>query len=274
MGSAPAANPSGEPSSPYESQPSSEGDGATDLGEDDAVPVHSTPYAARTSAELPHIAGDTSLLDRLMTPLAPRKRGRPRNEAPLSTPGAAKPVRMDGSGAPVDGIADEPPRKRGRPRKRPLEPHEEIALIAARQSASIPPWQVMAPVDRPPIYPETHVFVQVPRQHRTPMLWESPERPKPPVPRWWHYRRPTLQHVPAKRADGLTSEPLPPAPPGRRPRTRIDTAALQHAQLANRARGAQLDLHTLWQRRVAQAITAGHIQVPERISTEASRPST
>lgn len=240
-----------------------------DLGDEDKAPVHSTPHAVRaSSAEPAPLAGDTSLLDRLMTPLAPRKRGRPRKDAAPSKPGP------EAGAAHVDGAEPPTKRKRGRPRKRPLELHEEIALIAAKQSASIPPWRIIAPVDRPPIYPETHVFVRAPRQVHTPMLWESPERPKPPVPRWWHYRRPTLQHVPAKRTDGLTSEPLPPAPPGRRPRTRIDTMALQHAQLANRARGAQLDLHAMWQRRVAQAIAAGHIQVPERISMEASRSST
>lgn len=193
-----------------------------------------------------------------MTPQVPRKRGRPRKDA--------KAVRTSFS----TSIPMDPPikRKRGRPRKRPWEPHEELARLVAKQSATIPPWQIMAPVDRPPIYPETHVFFQKPQRVRTPMLWESPERPKPAAPRWWHYRRPTLQHVPAKRADGITSEPLPLAPPGRRPRTRIDTLALQHAQLANRARGAQLDLHSLWQRRVAQAIAAGHISPPAALSTD------
>ncbi|WFD18127.1 hypothetical protein MCAP1_000339 [Malassezia caprae] len=188
VGSAPIAGPSGDPSSPQDSQPSSDSEVPADFSEDEKVPVHSTPCAVRApSADTAPLVGDTSLLDRLMTPLAPRKRGRPRKDAP------PKPV-PDASADHADSA--EPPikRKRGRPRKRPLEPHEEIALIAAKQSASIPPWRIIAPVDRPPIYPETHVFVQAPRQLRTPMLWESPERPKPPVPRWWHYRRPTLQH--------------------------------------------------------------------------------
>lgn len=242
------------------------------------MPVHSTPHTARALSMEPCTSvGDTSLLDRLMTPIAPRKRGRPRKETTLFQHGADKPAQahaIPASQAPHAG--NEPPtkRKRGRPRKRPLEPHEEFALMAAKQSASIPPWQVIHPVDRPPIYPETHVFVKAPRQPRTPMLWESPERPKPPVPRWWHYRRPTLQHVPAKRTDGITSEPLPLAPPGRRPRTRVDVLTLQHTQLANRARGAQLDLHALWQRRVAQAIAAGECKEPEGLSKDASNLST
>ena len=190
-----------------------------------------------------------------MPPLK-RKRGRPRKEAmdntasmpvpkpqPIITPSTPPPMN--------DGTT--PKRKRGRPRKRPLEPHEEVALMAAKQSSNIPPWRIMDSVDRPPVYPETHVFLRTPRPIQAVKLWDSPERAPRPRAQWWHYRRPTLRHVPAHRADGQTAEPLPTPPPGRRPKTRVDYAALQHRQLAHRARGIHLDLPKLWKARVRQA---------------------
>ena len=108
-------------------------------------------------------------------------------------------------------------------------------------------------MDRPPQYPETHVYFRVPQTRRhPPSILDSPEAPKPQPSRWWHYKRPLLRGIPARRTDGQTPEPLPLAPPGRRPRTRVDYAALQHLQLANRARGAQLDVQALWQHRVSK----------------------
>lgn len=195
-----------------------------------------------------------------------RKRGRPRKDQAASPPVAEESASTIGTvqehpGAAHAQQASSPKltgdtatkRKRGRPRKRVLEPHEEIALIAAKQSSSIPPWTVMAAVDRPPIYPETHIFLKTVQRARPKDIWDSPERTKPAPPRWRHYRRPTLLRVPARRADGITAEPLPVPPPGRRPRTRLDYTGLQHAQMAHRARGKQLDLRALWQARVARA---------------------
>ena len=230
------------------------------------VPMQSTPRP-RAQREIQ----DDSFLDRLMTgardvPKAPkRKRGRPRKEdtavashpssiQPQASMSASVPMRAtQTTSAPVGDLTEQPKRKRGRPRKRELAPHEEIALIAFKQSGHIPPWTVIAPVDRPPQYPETHVFFRVPQTRRhPPSILDSPEAPKPQPSRWWHYKRPLLRGIPARRTDGQTPEPLPLAPPGRRPRTRVDYAALQHLQLANRARGAQLDVQALWQHRVSK----------------------
>lgn len=216
-------------------------------------PVQSTPrpfHKAQRGTEDP----DASFLDRLMTgnessastAQPKRKRGRPRKEASL-TPQLPATVAKYKSESP-----DQPKRKRGRPRKRELEPHEEIALIAFKQSGSIRPWKIIAPVDRPPQYPETHVFFRMPQTKRRPPLLDSPEAPRAPPSKWWHYTRPILKDVPARRPDGQTSEPLPLAPPGRRPRTRVDYAGLQHLQLANRARGVQLNVQALWERRVTK----------------------
>lgn len=239
---------------------------SNDTGSWGQVPMQSTPRP-RAQREIQ----DDSFLDRLMTgardvPKAPkRKRGRPRKEdtavashpssiQPQASMSASVPMRAtQTTSAPVGDLTEQPKRKRGRPRKRELAPHEEIALIAFKQSGHIPPWTVTAPVDRPPQYPETHVFFRVPQTRRhPPSILDSPEAPKPQPSRWWHYKRPLLRGIPARRPDGQTPEPLPLAPPGRRPRTRVDYAALQHLQLANRARGAQLDVQALWQHRVSK----------------------
>lgn len=233
------------------------------------VPLQSTPRPHAQSE-----VQDESFLDRLMTGIKDvseepkRKRGRPRKEGsadslqPLSIQtrafisSSASPRASQTTRAPVEDSIEQPKRKRGRPRKRELEPHEEIALIASKQSGQIPPWTVTAPVDRPPQYPETHVFFRIPQTRRhPPSILDSPEAPKPQPSRWWHYKRPLLRGIPARRPDGQTPEPLPLAPPGRRPRTRVDYAALQHLQLANRARGAQLDVQALWQHRVSKEKT-------------------
>ena len=239
---------------------------SNDTGSWGQVPMQSTPRP-RAQREIQ----DDSFLDRLMTgakdvPKAPkRKRGRPRKEEaaftfhpssiqPQASVSASFPRRAtQTTSSPVEDSTEQPKRKRGRPRKRELAPHEEIALIAFKQSGHIPPWTVIAPVDRPPQYPETHVYFRVPQTRRhPPSILDSPEAPKPQPSRWWHYKRPLLRGIPARRPDGQTPEPLPLAPPGRRPRTRVDYAALQHLQLANRARGAQLDVQALWQHRVSK----------------------
>lgn len=230
-----------------------------------------------------HDERDASFLDRLMPHqdvMPPkRKRGRPRKDeahtgngasgvaaSAMSKPSQSSSASSSSSPPTRTGDATDQPakRKRGRPRKRELEPHEEVALIASKQSAHIPPWTVIRGVDRPPRYPETHVFFRVPRRVQPTSILDSPEKPKVPTSRWWHYTRPLLKGVPAKRADGRPSEPLPLAPPGRRPRTRVDYAALQHLQLANRARGPQLDVRALWERRVAKEKDKGKEEEKEK----------
>lgn len=245
--------------------------GTRDVLRNDTRPLGQVPMQSTPRAHAQSEMQDESFLDRLMTGVKDvsegpkRKRGRPRKEGstaslpPSSTltgafiPSSASPRASETTSAPVEDATDQPKRKRGRPRKRELEPHEEIALIAFKQSGHIPPWTITAPVDRPPQYPETHVFFRLPQTRRhPPSILDSPEAPKPQPSRWWHYKRPLLRGIPAKRPDGQTPEPLPLAPPGRRPRTRVDYAALQHLQLANRARGAQLDVQALWQHRVSK----------------------
>ena len=114
------------------------------------VPMQSTPRP-RAQREIQ----DDSFLDRLMTgakdvPKAPkRKRGRPRKEEaaftfhpssiqPQASVSASFPRRAtQTTSTPVEDSTEQPKRKRGRPRKRELAPHEEIALIAFKQSGHI-----------------------------------------------------------------------------------------------------------------------------------------
>mgnify|MGYP002716341834 FL=1 len=175
-----------------------------------------------------------------------RGRGRPRKDGAPPVPRAASLSRaLSADRESSETVEDAPKRKRGRPRKL-LEPHEEYARIASKQAASIPLWRVEPTVDRPPQYPETHVFIRWPKPVCSVELWDSPVRPYAPASVWWHYRRPTLVDVPARRSDGLTAEPIPVAAPGRRARTRTDYIAVQHTQLANRARRTKLDVEKLW----------------------------
>ena len=137
-------------------------------------------------------------------------------------------------------------RKRGRPRKYPIDPNKEALKAATKAAASITPWRRVEATDRPPVYPETHVMIPI---RRMPMrsLWNSPVKIKPvPRPSWMYYKRPLRADLEPKRSDGLKPEPLPTAPPGRRGRTRLNYAELAHWQLVCRARRNQLDPQYLW----------------------------
>ncbi|WFD42284.1 hypothetical protein MPSI1_000925 [Malassezia psittaci] len=137
-------------------------------------------------------------------------------------------------------------RKRGRPRKYPIDPNKEALKAATKAAASITPWRRVEATDRPPVYPETHVMIPI---QRRPMqsLWNSPVKIKPvPRPSWMYYKRPLRADLEPKRPDGLKPEPLPTAPPGRRGRTRLNHAELAHWQLVCRARRNQLDPQALW----------------------------
>ncbi|WFC98204.1 hypothetical protein MYAM1_000928 [Malassezia yamatoensis] len=137
-------------------------------------------------------------------------------------------------------------RKRGRPRKYPIDPNKEALKAATKAAASITPWRRVEGTDRPPVYPETHVMIPI---RRMPMrsLWDSPVKIKPvPRPSWMYYERPLRADLEPKRSDGLKPEPLPTAPPGRRGRTRVNYAELAHWQLVCRARRNQLDPQYLW----------------------------
>lgn len=139
-----------------------------------------------------------------------------------------------------------PKRKRGRPRKYPLDPQREAARAAAKAAALMTPWRRVSPVERPPQYPETHVMIPV-RRVSTRSLWGSPEKAKAaPRPSWMYYERPLRGDLVGKRQDKLAPEPLPLARVGRPGRTRVNYPELAHWQLACRARGEQLDPRALW----------------------------
>lgn len=118
-------------------------------------------------------------------------------------------------------------------------------------------------VERPPVYPETHVMIPV-RRAPTRSLWDSPQKAQAaPRPSWMYYERPVRQDLVGKRPDRQAPEPLPPAPVGRRGRTRIDYHELAHWQLACRARGEQLDPRALWTVCVERWRQANDISLPE-----------
>lgn len=166
-----------------------------------------------------------------------------------------------------------PKRKRGRPRKYPYDANKEAARAAAKAAASITPWRRIAMVERPPVYPETHVMIPV-RRAPTRSLWDSPQKTQAaPRPSWMYYERPVRQDLVGKRPDQRAPEPLPPAPVGRRGRTRVDYPELAHWQLACRARGERLDPRALWAICVERWRQANGVRLSEEPAPSEDRAS-
>lgn len=232
-----------------------------------SAPVHSTPVLRRASAPPGDEVINSPVLPTKRPRGRPRKDGRPAGSVPPRYPRRPPANESVTSASEADSATDTPrlaseqpadadnpfltdanppKRKRGRPRKYPITPSEESARAAAKASQNIPPWSVVEAVDRPPVYPETHILLGRHCPPR-PSSWTSPERARPArPPRWHYYRRPVRTDLQGKRRDGVAPEPIPPAPPGRRGRTRVDYTALLHWQFVCRARGEQLDAQTLW----------------------------
>ena len=229
--------------------------------EPDAAPdaVAEMPTQTRARSEL--AADQDTDASAAAGPAFKRPRGRPRKVLPekppvwLPRPPSAGSLHMAeqpaskraGSAQPTgqDSSADAPKRKRGRPRKYPRPEDEAQRLL----------WERIDPVDRPPLYPETHMLLapMPPPLFSTSGPNSSPvRRPvRRQLPSWTFYRRPLLPERGA-RPDGLGAEPIGPPPNARRRRTPQNYAKLRHWQLVSMARGRQLDVRALWAAFVAR----------------------